>query len=821
SLGISNDVRQELLQGLLIELPGQVSLFEESVTTFLTSKKLSDLNQAQRIAHTIKGAANVVSIQGMANLTHYIEDLLETAVKHLNVAPSGFEDMLIQVTDCLATTAEYLNRQGPRPADILQVMQQLLDWLNTLKHDSKPNPEGEYINFNATTDIDIAQENTVSDVNATSSEDAAKATEGNIEEKNTPQPEIQASLPLSVTAQLPIADAEELETLRYINVPEKIAQELLRLSGEKHIANTQISTQLDSLQASLNLTHRYHKKIKDMALQLDALVQTQSALKSAASQHNEDEIDPLELEQFNELHTYSNQLLELTTDSYETISSIDNQIKELTNFSHFHKQLNDDNQQILLQLNLTPAHTLSSRLSRCVRQACRLTGKAAKLNISGESLLMDNGVLTRIADPIMHLLRNAIDHGLEDNSAARTRLGKSSHGNIDLSFYNQGDTIKIVCQDDGRGLDYSLIRQTGIGRGLIDDTTPVNENLLNQMILMPGFSTRKITTHTSGRGIGLDSVIADIRALKGNMTITSSANDGCCITITVPTSILTAHALLVQSRDRLHTQTYAIASRAIEQVRYVDQEALIEKNNRLFFVEGDDLIPVQYIGELLGVYDLVEADIRALLLCRKSNGERVAIAVEKIFASQDIVIKPLNKYSYQLPGVIGATILGDGTVSPVIDLNELPNMNLAPAELALMREQRRKMLMIEKENFVAPLTALVVDDSLSARRSLSQFVADMGMEVYTAKDGFDAINVMATKKPSLLLVDLEMPRMNGLELTTHIRSSEEYKDIPVIMITSRSTDRHKQLARNAGVTTYLTKPWSDDELMHVIEKQIA
>ena len=213
--------------------------------------------------------------------------------------------------------------------------------------------------------------------------------------------------------------------------------------------------------------------------------------------------------------------------------------------------------------------------------------------------------------------------------------------------------------------------------------------------------------------------------------------------------------------------------------------------------------------------------VHALLLCRKNDGAQLLVGVEQIIASQELVIKSLNDYTYMPDGVVGATIMGDGSVSPVIDLLELPGMTMEADALAQLSRKRAQLSALENATHREPPAALVVDDSLSARRSLAQFVTDLGMDVITAKDGFDAINAMKKKKPTLLLVDLEMPRMNGLELTAHLRSREEYKDIPVIMITSRSTDRHKTLAKNAGVNTYLTKPWSEDELLRCIEQQIA
>ncbi len=809
SLAIGKDVRPELLQGMLIELPEQTRQFEKSIGDFLASKEFNDLKQAQRIAHTIKGAANVVSISGMANLTHFAEDLLETAVKNLARAPDGFEELLVRTSDCLAATAEYLNQQGPPPEELPEVMQLLLDWLNKLKLD-RGNEDEESESGTATPTVEQPRDSGEVPT-LTPQIDGGGGQNGQAHH----QPGARPQPPAGEGAE------DRQESDRYINLAEKTAQELLRISGEIQIANNRVNAQISALELSFGLTNRYHKQIKRLAAELEALIQNQSALRAASMKYSENEIDPLEMERFSELHTFSNRLLELTTDSYETIANIDQQIKDLTGLTHAQRQLNNDNQSILLAMNLVPVSSLSSRFSRCARQTCRLTGKAATFGIEGESLLLDSRVLHRVADPLMHLIRNAIDHGLETDGDLRIAAGKPAEGSITLSFKNRGDNIEIICQDDGAGFDYEKIKAAAVERGLLDDDAEVKEALLHQLVLMPGFSTRERASQTSGRGIGLDSVVAEIRSLKGKLTVSSTAGKGCRFTMVVPTSILTSHALLVECRDRQQERTYAIASRGINQVIYVDEEEIIQRDRHMYFQFGQEEIPVQTIGEMLGIFSLEEERIVSLLITQKPDGSHVAIGVEKVSASQDLVIKPLNRFSYPVPGVIGATILGDGTVAPVIDLQELPGMALSDDERSVQQEQRARTILAERANFIAPRAALVVDDSLSARRSLAQFVSDMGMEVYTAKDGFDAISVIEEKKPSLMLVDLEMPRMNGLELTAHLRSRAEYQDIPVIMITSRSTSRHKEMARRAGVTTYLTKPWSEDELLSCIQREIA
>lgn len=801
SLDVPADVRRELLDGLLVELPEQSSGFEASVSRYLQSGDIHDLSQAQRIAHTIKGAANVVGVKGVANLMHFMEDLLETAAKPNRAIPPKFDEVLVEASDSLATMTEFLGGLAPLPTDTVTTLQKVLDWVHLIKGRSNNNDQ----QFN-----DVA--------------DHAEAAGDRVDTSQAAAPVDQASSTSSQKQQQAPSTVDDEEEKHFLNVTEKTAQQLLRIAGESQIANTQVMAQIEAMTASLALAERYHRQIKTMANELEALIQTQSALRSASihykeGQYKDNELDPLEMDRYSELHSFSHQLLELTTDSYEAIGHVEEQISELSAIAYSHKQLNADNQQLLLALRMVPVETMVARFNRCVRQACRLTGKNAQLNVEGASLLIDSHVLNRIADPIMHLLRNAVDHGLSQVEGSDEGI-EARQGSISLTFKQLGETITVECRDSGRGLNYGSIGRKAVNLGLLDEQQVNDVNLLNQIIFLPGFSTRDNVSQTSGRGIGLDAVTEEIKQLKGTIAVTSS-DQGTSFVITVPTSILTGHALLVRCSSRSAQNIVSIVSRSVEQVIYIEPEQLERQDTNIFYNYQDQQLPVYPLSELIGIHYQRQEEFSALIVCRKPDGVLIAVAVESVIASQDLVIKPLNKYAYHPPGVVGATILGNGTVSPVIDLQELPGLSMSAEELARLQSQRAKWAELEKQAFKEPPRAIVVDDSLSARRSLAQFVSDLGMEVYTAKDGFEAINLVNDKKPSLMLVDLEMPRMNGLELTAHLRADDDTRDIPIIMITSRSTQKHRDMAQKAGVSTYLNKPWSEEDLLNCIQTQMS
>ncbi len=815
ALSISDDIRPELLQGLLAELPDQSRAFEQSINAFLRQSRLELLLPAQRVAHTIKGAANIVGIRGLANLMHVSEDLLEDITKgHVaneKLQSITFNDLLIDIADCLGDITDFLIGTGPQPTNLLSVLQALIQFRSGTEATNVEQLTVETNIAAEASEISVNNEKSITD-----SVDVHSQVDANLEtaaQENTPDESFSASLSLS----------------------QHNAQQLLRIAGESQIANTQFMAQLDAMKTSIDQTERFHRRIKSMAMELEALLQTQNALRSAmyrsrADEHanNDSDFDPLEMESYSELHSFSNQLLELTADSYEAVSHIEEQIDSLSALTYTQRQLNRDNNDLLLRTHMVAVDSIVPRLQRCVRQACRLTQKNAVLDVIGETLQIDNRVLSGIVDPLMHLLRNAVDHGIETD-ADRLAAGKDATGIITVEFVQQGEIIHIHCRDDGRGLDFETIRNKALSQQLLNEQDEIDEIGLSRLLFLPGFSTRNVVSQTSGRGIGLDIVQEEVKKLKGTVHLTNnqntnnqstnnqsnnSENGGCCFTLSVPASILTAHTLLIS----LQHSVVSVLSRGIDNIVHIDPSQVQDNSGSLTFVYQEVEIPVFHLADLTGHSTVESNSINALLIITRADGSQLAIGVEKLLASQDLVIKPLNQFTYHPPGVVGATILGDGTVSAVVDINALPGLNMSREEFARLQAQRSAMAALDKAQQWQLPTALIIDDSLSARQSLSQFVSELGMQVRTAKDGFEAISVMEEKRPNVILVDLEMPRMNGLEFTAHLRADESTRDIPVIMITSRSTDKHRQLAQKAGVDDYLNKPWSDEDLLTSIQQ---
>jgi chemosensory pili system protein ChpA (sensor histidine kinase/response regulator) len=501
--------------------------------------------------------------------------------------------------------------------------------------------------------------------------------------------------------------------------------------------------------------------------------------------------------------------VEIAADSAELSYQVNNDLGFLDDLLVNQGRLQQENQGAVLRTRMVPVKTVVPRLQRSVRQTCRLINKEVNLDVSGVNTLMDSNVLNDLVDPLMHMLRNAVDHGIE-TAEVRQSMGKDPVGRIHLAFFREGNRVVVRCQDDGAGLDLQAIRATAERRNLIAPNKQLEDDEIIRLILVSGFSTRTATTQTSGRGIGMDAVYSRVKELKGSLNIKSEAGKGCLLELRLPLTLISTHALLVS----VNNQRFALSDRGVEQILYPGIGEVRRLGNSTTYQLDNDIYECSILEELLDLpRNSNSTDHCPVLLVQDDAGATRAIMVQEVLDSRDMVIKNLGYYIPKLAGVAGATILGDGSVVPVLDLPDLLRVPL-PSLVSTHTQSQAEVGQQTDNNHQR--CALIVDDSLSARRSLAQFIEDTGFEVHTAIDGLEAINTMASKIPDLLLVDMEMPRMNGLELTSHVRANEATRDVPVIMITSRSTEKHRQKAKSVGVNFYMTKPFSEDELLENI-----
>lgn len=779
SLELPDDANDELLDALLLDLPVQTEEFSNALENLHTQDDIEYLDVAQRIAHTLKGASNVVGVKGIANLTHHLEDILEIQSKAQKLPSAELYIMLSDAADCLETMSEALLGIDSPPDNSQQIFQDVLDWANRLDTEGATEKQ-------QNSDYKLQPSSLLA---VKTSEQTSKSTEP---DKLTP-----GNL-----------SASTMEAM--LRVPVTLADELLRLTGENLISTSQVHQYLKNIKNRYTGLKTHNQALQKLSFNLEHIIDVQGLLNNRQTVTDE-KFDPLELDEFHELHAVSRQLVEIAADAIELTQLLEKDFDHLQGLVISQDKLQKESQGLVLKTRMVPTKNIIARLKRGVKQTCRQTNKQVELEVQHNNTQMDSEVLQQIIEPLMHILRNAIDHGIEPVEQ-RTASGKNSAGLIKLSFTSKGDQVKIEIKDDGQGLDTEKIRQKAIKLGIITEQSEVDTSSLHMLILSPGFTTRNEVDHVSGRGIGLDVVNSHVRDLKGSLEINSTPEQGCAFTLLLPVSAFSTQSLLIRVRENTH----AFSNRGIEEILYPGHGVIQDLGHETFFNFNDKIYNICLIEDLLNLPEDrrdIERESRPVILVKDDTGGNMAILVQEVLDSRNVVVKSMGPYIPELPGIIGATVLGDGSISPVIDIPELlQSANAIPTHLKYPAAPRVELSSLEEHTSYV----LVVDDSLSARKSLAQFVQDMGFEVRTARDGMEAVSLIDAHKPDLILVDMEMPRMNGLELTSHIRASSETHELPVIMITSRSTEKHRKTAFNRGVNHYMVKPFEEDELaMHI------
>jgi chemosensory pili system protein ChpA (sensor histidine kinase/response regulator) len=596
-----------------------------------------------------------------------------------------------------------------------------------------------------------------------------------------------------------------------------VVDELLRLAGETLISNSQIQDRLRQTVKQAEAMQNQQQLVGQLVAELESLVDIRGIAAPRQSERGSADFDPLEFDDFSELHTVTRRLIEASADSQQIMGQVNEQFDTLSDLLEVQHRLQMANQHAVIRTRLVPVSSVVSRLQRSVRQTCRLLDKQVELHINGESTNIDSNVLTDLMDPLMHILRNAVDHGI-DTPEARQAAGKPPVGRIELSFAREGNSIVVRCKDDGVGLDYGAIRHIAESKGMIaPERNPTPEELA-RLILVNGFSTRNEATQVSGRGVGMDVVYNRVLQMKGTLALNSESGLGLTVELRLPATLLSTHTLIVRHGEKL----IAISSRGVEDIHYVTLDQIEYIGTQPVYRAGNTVHSLVKLESLLALpADRRESDRLGfpVLLTRLDNGALNAILVQEVMDGREVVLKNFGRYVPKVHGAIGAVILGDGSVAPVIDLVELLRV---PIQQILGEQIPAQSAGSEQlHEAQSARTALVVDDSLTARRAAAKVMTDAGYAVRTAIDGLEAVAILQNFVPDVMLVDMEMPRMNGLELTSHVRDGESTKQVPVIMITSRSTEKHRQQAKAAGVDVYLTKPFSSEVLLNHVVRLIG
>jgi chemosensory pili system protein ChpA (sensor histidine kinase/response regulator) len=600
-----------------------------------------------------------------------------------------------------------------------------------------------------------------------------------------------------------------------LRVRADLVDQLVNEAGEVAIARGRIEGELLGLKGSLlELTEniiRLRKQLREVEIQAESQMQSQQALASERAV----EFDPLEFDRFTRFQEVARMMAESVNDVATVQQTLMRNLDQANAALAAQARLSRELSQRLMGVRMVPFDSLAERLHRVVRQAAKDTGKRANLDIRQGQTELDRSVLEKMAGPLEHMLRNSVAHGLED-TPGRHAAGKDPIGQITLSLAQEGNEIVVSIADDGAGLDFPRIRRRAVEHGLIEADADPDEATLAQLVLQAGFSTAREVTTLAGRGVGMDVVKNETASLGGRIEIDSVTGRGATFRIYLPLTLAVTQAVLVAAGNR----RYAIPSSMIEQATENKPEAAARIRAAGSTEWLGNRFPYHYLAALLGEKDPTPPQQRRhWILLVKGGTERVALEVDSLSGNQEVVVKAVGPQLARVPGLAGATVLGNGEVVLIINPIALA-ARVAHVTPAQAEATAQAPAPAAQEPAAAVTTAtgaaavvMVVDDSLTVRKISGRLLARHGYHVLTAKDGVDALEQLVDVMPDVMLLDIEMPRMDGFELARNIRGDKRLQHIPIIMITSRTADKHRLHAQEIGVDRYMGKPYDEDDLL--------
>jgi chemosensory pili system protein ChpA (sensor histidine kinase/response regulator) len=601
----------------------------------------------------------------------------------------------------------------------------------------------------------------------------------------------------------PVAPAERQEMAR---VDADLLDKLLNISGEASIARSRLEQQLGSIDFNLGELSRTVIRLKEQLRSLEIETEAQILHRHEDESGHRSEFDPLELDRYSSIQQFSRALAETANDVASIQQLLENLAKDAQNLLGQQARTITELQNGLMRTRMVPFQRHVQRLARIVRQAASDTGKRAELIVEGASGELDRQVLERMLPPFEHMLRNAVVHGIE-TPEERTRRGKPPVGRILLELHREGAEVMVRLTDDGAGMNLEAIRAKGRALGLVPAGRTLSDEDAMQLILEPGFSTAGALTQQAGRGVGMDVVATEIKRLGGALHMETKAGEGSVFTIRLPFTLAISHALVVRTGEEF----YALPLPTVEGVLRLSKAEVSAHLGReaALFDYGGQKYRFQHLAVFVGLEPsaLPESDVTIPVVLVRAGEHSTGLVADELVGSREIVVKSVGPQISGIRGISGATILGDGRIVIILDIGALVRAEWrGRAQLpALLREKE------DRRTF-----ALVVDDSITVRRVTQRLLERNGMRVLTARDGMDAVALLQDNIPDVILLDIEMPRMDGYEVAAHVRNDARLKEVPIIMITSRVGEKHRARAIELGVDDYLGKPYQEAELLDAI-----
>ena len=727
--------------------------------------------ELQRVLHTLKGSARLAGIPQIGDLSHAFETML-TEIPESGPTPEDYLDLGRQACDRLMEQADLLSGGKPVPTfpDLVARLE--------MRGETAPLPE-----------------------------ETVPAEETPFVDTSVP-PEPEEARPTTGAAQKPRREGER------IRISTEMLDRMVDNVGEVSIYASRLSQQHNQIHFNLGeleqTVARLREQLRNLDIETEAQILYRYEREGGDKSEDTEDFDPLELDRFSTIQELSRALVETVEDLGNICGYLQNGTRDVDMLMLQQSRIVSDLQNELLRTRLVPFTQQVSRLERLVRQTCAPLGKKARLVVRGRETELDRGVLDQTMPLLEHLLRNAVSHGIETTDQRRA-ADKPEEAMVTLRLGRDGMDVVLSVSDDGRGLDAEAIRAKAVELGIVEPDVPLEHEDALRLILAPGFSTASEVTQISGRGVGLDVVNSEVKQLGGRLEVRSHEGQGSTFTIRLPFSLAITDVLLLQMGEEVMAAPHS----TVETVVRIPRDKLLacRDGSDPGYQYAGQIYPVRYFGELFGLAPPPIPDqnkwMPALLV--HTGDRRMALQVDGLLGTRQIVVKSVGPQLSVVPWILGGTILGDGRVALITDVTSLVRSASHEVEIKVPVEGEA----------LQQVTVMVVDDSITVRRVTSRLLERHGMNVVTAKDGVEAVALLQDTRPDVMLLDIEMPRMDGFEVARHVRNNPDISGVPIIMITSRTGEKHRERAASIGVERYLGKPYQEEELMDTILEVLA
>ncbi len=783
------DDLRELLEDFLIEAFEMIEEMDQDLVELENNPDdLELLNKIFRVAHTIKGSGSFLNFDKLTHLTHHMEAVLDKARKgELKITPE-IMDVILESVDAMKAILEYIRDNGDDSSPDVEI-DSIVKKLDAIVNGNVSNSSSEKENEEESKTVggmnleDINPDNLDElDLSSLSPEELDQVLDKLVEDMNT-SPEEEGIEEVNEIS-------EENEEVQKEETPSEPKKEENNVPAKKE-TSTQMTKENQKKELQKKIVSTKEQTIRVDVKRLDQLMNL-----------------------IGELVLAKNRLIKIYNDVEERYEG-EKFLEELNQVVSSISIVTTDLQIAVMKTRMLPIGKVFNKFPRLVRDLARELGKKVRLIIEGEDTELDKSIIEEIGDPLVHMIRNAIDHGIEPPED-RIKAGKPEEGTIWLKAYNEGNMIVIEIKDDGRGMDPEILKQKAIEKGII--TPQEAENMSDKeafmLIFKPGFSTAAKITNVSGRGVGMDVVKTNIEKLNGIIEVDSIPGKGSTFKLKIPLTLAIIQALLVASQEDL----FAVPlSNVIETVRIVEEDIYTIEGRSVLKLR-DEVLPLVNMADIFNIEKILMPEKYLYVVILGLGATKIGLIVDRFIGQEEIVIKSLGEFLKGLPGIAGATIRGDGRVTLIVDVASL--MNLA-------KETHNKKLVTDsineakkKKEKPSDYNVLIVDDSAMDRKIMHQALDELGVNVIEAKDGMEALNLLKQNDIDAMLIDIEMPRMDGYTLAQEIRKYNKYRKLPLIAVTSRATKADRVRGVEVGMDEYITKPYTKEYLQNVIRRNL-